>query len=102
MFFLDTTPDTSSYMIAGYAIAFTLLAVYLVSLFVRWRNLSRDYDVLKSMEAENESKVKAQNAAAEAKTVKAKPPKSKATGKPSAKKKPAAKPARKKTTGRKK
>lgn len=102
MSFLDTTPDTSSYMIAGYTIAFILLAVYLVSLFVRWRNLSRDYEVLKSLEAENESKVKAQNAAAEAKTVKARPPKSKSTGKPSAKKKAAAKPTRKKTAGRKK
>ncbi len=87
MFFFDTTPNTSSYMIAGYAIAFTLIAIYLASLFVRWRNLSRDYDVLKSLEAENESKVKAQTAAAEPKTVKSKSVKPKKTVKTPVKKK---------------
>jgi CcmD family protein len=30
------------YMLAGYGVIFTVLAVYLFSLFVRWRNLKRD------------------------------------------------------------
>jgi hypothetical protein len=30
------------YMIAGYIIILSTLALYIVSLFVRWRNLKRD------------------------------------------------------------
>jgi len=29
------------YMLAGYAVILTVLAVYIVSLFVRWQNLQR-------------------------------------------------------------
>jgi hypothetical protein len=35
------------YMLAGYAVIFTVLALYLVSLFIRWRNLKRDLQLLK-------------------------------------------------------
>ncbi len=34
------------YMIAGYAVIFVVLAVYLASLFLRWRNLKRDLQSL--------------------------------------------------------
>jgi hypothetical protein len=37
-------------MIAGYAIIFTVLAVYLVSLVVRWRNLRQDEETLREIE----------------------------------------------------
>ena len=52
MFFDQGTPDTSIYMIAGYSIFFIVAAIYLVSLFVRARNLRRDLDTLKDLEGE--------------------------------------------------
>ena len=62
MLIQDATPDTSAYMIAGYAIFFVLILIYLVSLFVRSRNLNADLTVLESMKERNqetESKLKA-------------------------------------------
>ena len=38
------------YMYAGYAIILFVLAVYLVSLFVRWRNLKRDLQMLEELQ----------------------------------------------------
>ena len=52
MFFLDTPPDTSSYLIAGYAIAFTVMIIYVASLFIRSRNLQRDLSMLEDMDEE--------------------------------------------------
>jgi hypothetical protein len=49
MFIQDATPDTSAYMIAGYAIFFVFMIIYLVSLFLRSRNLNQDLTVLESM-----------------------------------------------------
>ena len=37
------------YLIAGYAVMLSLLAIYLVSLVVRWRNLERDLKTLKEI-----------------------------------------------------
>ena len=53
MFLLETTPDTSSYMIAGYAIAFGVMLIYVASLFIRFRNLKRDLSMLEEMDSEN-------------------------------------------------
>jgi hypothetical protein len=52
MFYLEAPPDTSTYMIAGYAVALIVLAIYLAGLFVRWRNLSRELGLLEEMEKE--------------------------------------------------
>lgn len=49
MYLLDTPPDTSNYMIAGYAVALIVLAIYLVSLIVRWRNLRQELELLEEM-----------------------------------------------------
>ncbi len=51
----QTTPDTSVYMIAGYVIFFLVTAIYLISLFVRTRNLHRDLETLETMESEVEA-----------------------------------------------
>ena len=56
MFLQDPTPDTSGYMIAGYAVAFGVMAIYLVSMIVRFRNLNQDQELLKAIS--NESKPK--------------------------------------------
>jgi hypothetical protein len=50
MFFQDVTPDTTGYLVAGYTAFFVLFAVYLFSLFIRWRNLSRDLSLLQAMQ----------------------------------------------------
>jgi hypothetical protein len=49
MFFDELPPDTSGYMIAGYAIFFFVTVIYLVSLFIRTRNLGRDLDTLEGL-----------------------------------------------------
>lgn len=50
MFLFDTPPDTSQYMIAGYAIAFGVMFLYVASLFIRYRNLNRDMSLFEEME----------------------------------------------------
>ena len=52
MFQLETTPDTSSYMIAGYVIAFVVMGIYIASLYLRNRNLKQDIETLESMQTE--------------------------------------------------
>ena len=49
MYLLETPPDTSQYMIAGYAIAFGVMLIYVASLFIRQRNLKRDMSMLEEM-----------------------------------------------------
>ena len=44
------TLETTNYMIAGYAVIFGVMLVYLVSLFVRWRNLKQDAALLQELE----------------------------------------------------
>ena len=52
MFLLETTPDTSGYMIAGYVVAFLTMGIYVASLYIRNRNLKRDIETLESMQTE--------------------------------------------------
>lgn len=49
---MDTIPDTTNYMIAGYAIAFATMAIYVVSIFIRSRNLDQDLSTLKDLDEE--------------------------------------------------
>jgi hypothetical protein len=51
--FLETTPDTSGYMIAGYAIAFIVMGFYVFSLYLRNRNLHQDMEMLQEMDKPN-------------------------------------------------
>jgi hypothetical protein len=50
MFFQEPTPDTSGYMIAGYAIAFIVMSLYAFSLYLRNRNLKQDLTMLEEMD----------------------------------------------------
>ena len=50
MFFQETTPDTSGYMIAGYAISFIVMALYVASIYVRNRNLNQDMTTLQELD----------------------------------------------------
>ena len=56
MFFQETTPDTSGYMIAGYTVFFIFTAIYLLSLFLRSRNLKRDLSTLEDLKKDKETK----------------------------------------------
>ena len=49
--FLEFTPDTSGYMIAGYVIAFATMGIYVFSMFLRNRNLRQDLETLESFKA---------------------------------------------------
>ncbi len=40
------------YMIGGYAAIFLMLAVYLISLVVRWRKMKRDREMLESLKTQ--------------------------------------------------
>ncbi|HJW91086.1 MAG TPA: hypothetical protein VJ436_10645 [Anaerolineales bacterium] len=46
----EPTPDTSVYMIAGYAVIFGVILIYLLSLYLRQRNLKQDLIVLEELE----------------------------------------------------
>ena len=50
MFFQETTPDTSGYMIAGYVISFVVMGLYVASMYLRSRNLKRDISTLEEMD----------------------------------------------------
>lgn len=50
MFLQITTPDTSGYMIAGYAISFITMALYVASMALRSRNLNQDLATLEDLE----------------------------------------------------
>jgi hypothetical protein len=50
MFFQEATPDTSGYMIAGYAITFLVMALYVASIYIRSRNLHQDMTILEEMD----------------------------------------------------
>ena len=50
MLFQETTPNTTGYMIAGYAVFFLVSAIYLFSLAIRNRNLRRDLESLEQMD----------------------------------------------------
>ena len=47
---MEATPDTSGYMIAGYAISFIVMGVYVLSMYLRKRNLLRDLETLESLD----------------------------------------------------
>jgi hypothetical protein len=67
-FFQESTPDTSAYMIAGYAVVFTVTAIYLASLVIRWRNLDQDLHTLENIQAESRPRAEAPKKPAPKKT----------------------------------
>lgn len=55
MFLLQEGPaETTNYMIAGYIVIFGVMLIYLISFYVRRRNLQQDLDLLQELE-ESES-----------------------------------------------
>lgn len=55
LYFLQDGPaNTTSYMIAGYAVIFGVMLIYLISLLVRQRNLQKDLEVLEEIRVEEQ------------------------------------------------
>lgn len=44
--------NTDGYMIAGFVVSFVTMGIYLLSMYIRNRNLQRDLETYESMEAE--------------------------------------------------
>jgi hypothetical protein len=53
---MEPTPDTTAYMIAGYALTFIVISIYLASMYIRNLNLKRDLETLESLNRETEKK----------------------------------------------
>jgi hypothetical protein len=51
---MDAPANTLTYMIAGYSIIFSIMAIYLVSLIIRWRNLRKDEELLKDLDKKDQ------------------------------------------------
>jgi hypothetical protein len=49
---MESIPDTSGYMIAGYIISFLTMGIYVLSIYIRNKNLQRDLETLESMDTE--------------------------------------------------
>lgn len=47
--FQEGPAETTVYMIAGYAVIFVVMAIYIISLWLRWRNLHRDQEMLQRL-----------------------------------------------------
>jgi CcmD family protein len=45
--------ETTRFMIAGYAVIFSVMLAYVISIFIRRRNLKRELDMLKEMEPDD-------------------------------------------------
>ena len=50
LFLPETVMSTSGYMIAGYAVIFGVMLLYVISLIMRYRKLQRDFETLKKAE----------------------------------------------------
>ena len=42
--------ETTRFMIAGYSVIFSVIFLYILSIFIRRRNLTRDLEILNEME----------------------------------------------------
>lgn len=47
--FQGAPANTTAYMIAGYAVIFGVMALYLISVIVRFRNLKQELEILQDL-----------------------------------------------------
>ncbi|MBL8050718.1 MAG: hypothetical protein JNM46_05800 [Anaerolineales bacterium] len=47
---MESTPDTSAYMIAGYMVAFLVMGIYILSIYIRNKNLKAELEILEELE----------------------------------------------------
>ena len=53
---METFPDTSGYMIAGFVISFLTMGLYVLSIYLRNKNLHRDLETLEELDTKNTRK----------------------------------------------
>jgi uncharacterized membrane protein YciS (DUF1049 family) len=53
---METFPDTSGYMIAGFVISFLTMGLYVLSVYLRNKNLHRDLETLEELDTKNTRK----------------------------------------------
>ncbi len=53
---METFPDTTGYMTAGFVITFLTMGLYVLSVYLRNKNLNQDLETLKSLETEQTKK----------------------------------------------
>ncbi|MBL8102772.1 MAG: hypothetical protein JNM02_09600 [Anaerolineales bacterium] len=53
---METIPDTSGYMIAGFVVSFLTMGLYVLSIYLRNKNLNQDLETLLSIETEQSKK----------------------------------------------
>jgi hypothetical protein len=53
MFFQEAPADTTTYMISGFVVIFGVMLLYLISLYIRKRNLENDLEVLEELDQGN-------------------------------------------------
>ncbi|HLA98877.1 MAG TPA: hypothetical protein VJL34_10520 [Anaerolineales bacterium] len=49
------TPDTTNYLILGYFVFFTVMVIYLFSLYWRSRSLKQDVELLEELERQGKN-----------------------------------------------
>jgi len=49
---LDHPPDTTNYMILGYVVIFSVMLLYVLSLYFRRRNIELEMELLEDMDDE--------------------------------------------------
>lgn len=47
---MTSYPDTSGYMLAGFIVSFLTMGLYVLSLYIRSKNLRRDLETLAALE----------------------------------------------------
>jgi len=53
--YLQQAPaETTKYMIAGYAVIFMIIFLYLVSMYIRFRNMKRAYKMFMDLDTDTE------------------------------------------------
>jgi hypothetical protein len=55
LFLQDAPANTMAYFIAGYAIIFGVMALYILSIYLRYRNSSQELEILKELEDHQDS-----------------------------------------------
>lgn len=55
LFLQDAPANTTVYYIAGYAIIFGVMALYIISIYLRSRNLSQELEILTELDENSEA-----------------------------------------------
>jgi len=54
IYFQQAPAETTKYMVAGYAVIFLIIFLYLVSLYIRFRNVKREYELFMDLDTKTE------------------------------------------------